>query len=334
MNTTKISKFLLITLGSILLLAIVAAVALVIWVHPNNYKPLIIKEVKVKTGRDLALMGDISWKLFPNIGLHIGRASLSNPQGFVKAAPNFMEIEGIDVTIQLKPLLHKNIIIDRVIINGLNLNLIKSEVTKINNWTFENGVFENGAFKSKESSTNTKDNNLNHEEAQAPLAFKFSELVLHKATVTCLDYSANNFKTSKQIKNFNAKVSVLKDGKIDLNQQAGIVNLENVVLNFDDIIKGTLNLKITNFKDYAYIGNISIDQFSLNDLLAKLSYAKPNINNKNLLNKVTLKTNFTGTKNGFNAPNVKLKISDLLIKANLRASSITPLYLKDRKSVV
>lgn len=116
---------------ALLVLAVLAIGTALYLVDLNDLKPQIIGAVKDTTGRDLALEGDLSWSLYPNIGVNMGRASLSNPEGF--SSPTFAKVDGLSVRVRLLPLLSKKIQIAGVDLEGVNLNL---EVNKngTSNW--------------------------------------------------------------------------------------------------------------------------------------------------------------------------------------------------------
>jgi uncharacterized protein involved in outer membrane biogenesis len=334
MSIGKIIKITLITAISVFIIAIVAAVALVVWVKPNAYKPIIIKQVKNMTGRELELTGDISWKFFPNIGLHIGHASLSNPQGFIKPAknsptanlqvvPDFMKLDSMDVTIQLMPLLNKNIIIDQVVVNGLNIALISSDAKN------NAGNTNNWSFTTKNSESNTFKDNYNDSKL-ADITLNMSEFALHDATISYINLSGGKINMRKSLRNFDFKVSKAHNGVINFDKQAKVLNLDKVEVNFDDIVSGVLNLQVTDAASVKYAGSISIRQFSLNKLLVKLGHAVPDIPNKSLLNKVALTANFNGNKGSLRIPNMRLNVSDSAIKAVLNVSSFAPLNLNNQ----
>ena len=72
--------FLFIAIPIIVLLG--AIVALVLFVNPNQFKPLIVEQTQKHTGLELVIEGDISWKFFPSLGFELGKTELRNPQGF------------------------------------------------------------------------------------------------------------------------------------------------------------------------------------------------------------------------------------------------------------
>lgn len=115
----------------LLVLAVLAIGTALYLVDPNDLKPQIIETVQDATGRDLSLEGDLSWSLYPSVGVNIGKASLSNPEGF--SSPIFAKVDELSVNVKLLPLLSKKIQVNGVRLDGLALDL---EVRKdgTNNW--------------------------------------------------------------------------------------------------------------------------------------------------------------------------------------------------------
>ncbi|RTZ66917.1 MAG: hypothetical protein DSZ29_02035 [Aquificaceae bacterium] len=124
---------------STLLVLVVAAVAFfVATFDANRYKTQISQLVKKNTGRDLQLNGDISLSVYPNIALNLGSASLSNATGFGDTP--FAQVKSAKVGVQLMPLLKKTLVIEKVYLDGLQLDLHK-KVDASNNWdSFSAGV--------------------------------------------------------------------------------------------------------------------------------------------------------------------------------------------------
>ena len=82
----KLLRVIVFVLGGLLLLVVAAAIILPLVVDPNDFKDEISQAVESKTGRVLAIEGDIGLSVFPWLGLEIGPTSLSNAPGF-SAAP-------------------------------------------------------------------------------------------------------------------------------------------------------------------------------------------------------------------------------------------------------
>jgi AsmA protein len=126
-----------IVIGCIVALLIAAAIALWLIVNPNDYKGRIEAAVKASTGRDLSLTGDIHLAIFPSIALELGPASLGNPPGFSASQP-FASLRRAALSVRVLPLLHHQLDVGRIEIDGLDLRLLKSAQGQ-GNWAMPAG---------------------------------------------------------------------------------------------------------------------------------------------------------------------------------------------------
>ncbi|OBS08356.1 AsmA family protein [Acidihalobacter prosperus] len=108
----------------VLLLAVVGLTAFVMTFNPNDYKPQIERLVKEKTGRTLNIDGKMSLTIYPRLGLRLAKVSLSNPAGFDTQKP-FASIDRLDLDVELMPLLRRKLVVDRVVLSGLDVNLVR-----------------------------------------------------------------------------------------------------------------------------------------------------------------------------------------------------------------
>ena len=122
----KLLKF----LGGLVFLIIAVGVIAPLVIDPNDYREQIQTIVKEKTGRDLAINGDLSFSVFPWLGIGINQVSLSNAKGF--KAKNFAVIEEANVKVKLLPLLSKKVEISTIVLKGMELNLAKNKAGKTN----------------------------------------------------------------------------------------------------------------------------------------------------------------------------------------------------------
>jgi uncharacterized protein involved in outer membrane biogenesis len=114
-----------IVIGCIVVLLIAAAIALWLIVNPNDYKGRIEAAVQTSTGRSLTLTGSIHLAIFPSVALELGPASLGNPPGFDSAQP-FASLQRVSLHVHVLPLLHHQLDVGRVEIDGLDLRLLKN----------------------------------------------------------------------------------------------------------------------------------------------------------------------------------------------------------------
>ncbi len=127
----KLFKFIGILIGVILLLIIAAVVIIPLVIDPNDYKDEITAQVKKQTGRELLIGGDIDLSVFPWLGLQLGKTQLTNAEGF--GDKPFAAVQSVAVRVKLRPLLSKQVEIDTIALDGLELNLAKASDGR-SNW--------------------------------------------------------------------------------------------------------------------------------------------------------------------------------------------------------
>ncbi len=117
--------------GGLVLLVILLLVGVWLFVNPNNYKGRITQEVRTATGRELSLPGDIKLSVFPWIALELGPASLGNPPGF--GSEPFVSVKHVALRVKLMPLLHGQLEVGRLQVDGMDLRMKKNAAGK-GNW--------------------------------------------------------------------------------------------------------------------------------------------------------------------------------------------------------
>ncbi len=344
-------------------LMIVGYFALIHWVNPNEFKPQIVAMVKQDTGRDFIIQGDLSWDFFPNIGIHMGAAALSNPAGF--AQTTFAQVGSADLSLSWSALLRRHISVSQITLNGLQVYLI-SDKNK-NNWTFSSA---------STSATTTENSN-------AALSLILDGIAIHNGTITYDDlqakthYAVNNleletpnfsliapmevkaagdlssddlsgifnidtlfsYDDAKSIltlnntalsthftyvtdDNQNIPIVLSASGNIlaDLNNQ--IVNLSDVSFSLNQNLMGTVNVKLSNFNQLNYTGNINISSFALNNMLNSFGKSLPNsIPNKDQFSKMSLQSNFSGNLNSIAFSNMNLGLGNTTVRGNMAITS-------------
>lgn len=304
----KIFKTILIGAVSLFILTSIATIILINSVNPNKYKPLIIASVNDSTGRKLSLEGNISWEIWPNIGLEITQVGLSNPEGFESG--NFFELQSARVSLNILPLLRNRIVINDLSIKGLKLNLI--EKNKKNNWTFT----------PVNETKNTKESSAVH--------FVLHSFSLANANIT---YHNSDNKTLKEIKDLNFNLDTPSDGGIRYKSDTRQLNLEDVNFSLNKNLKGTIQLDLHNEDRLMYTGNIKLDQFSLNKLLANLNQKPINIKNKSILDNISFNSDFDGSDKSINLSNLNLNVGSSTILGNVKVNNFEPLAIQNDVSI-
>jgi AsmA protein len=94
----------------------------------NKYKPQIEQAVKEKTGRTLKLQGDIKAALFPTLGADVAKVSLSERN----SEQQFVSLESAHASVAVLPLLHGEVVVDKIRLKGLKANVVKGKDGKFN----------------------------------------------------------------------------------------------------------------------------------------------------------------------------------------------------------
>lgn len=287
MNLSKTFKWLLITLITIAIGIVVAITLLVTLVNPNQFKPMIISATDNATSRHLALDGNISWTIYPNLGLKIENISLSNPKEFQNT--KFMQLKSANIAVELIPLLDHKVIFKALDIDGLNLSLIKKG--NHNNWTF-----------TKTTLPTTKDN-----PDQQNTSVTFNALSLTNSTIS---YNDMDTKAHKKIKNINLKINSGMSGGIKFDSKADALTLHKVYINYNDNIDGKINLTVTNLAAPKYTGSIDFDKLRINKLLNDLNLSPKTT--LPFLNNATFSANLDGDTNNVQISTLNFDINHTL----------------------
>jgi AsmA protein len=117
----KYLKFSLFAAAGLLALFVLAVVVISLSFDPNAYKPQLVKLVQDKKQRTLNVEGDIRLTFFPRLGVDLGRVSLSE----FRNNKEFATLDSARFYLAWWPLLKKELVVDRVSVEGLRINLIR-----------------------------------------------------------------------------------------------------------------------------------------------------------------------------------------------------------------
>ena len=127
----KLLRLVAYILGALVLLIVIAAIVVPMIFDPNDYKDDIAAAVETQTGRKLGIDGDLGLSVFPWLALEIGPTRLANAPGFSERP--FAAVKEVNVRIKLLPLLHKQVEMDTIVLDGLQVSLETLADGK-NNW--------------------------------------------------------------------------------------------------------------------------------------------------------------------------------------------------------
>ncbi len=118
----------LLALGALVFVAVGLAVWLIFSFDPEQYKSTAIDWVKTNRDRTLAIDGPVKLSVFPRLGLHLSRISLSE----LASADQFAVLEEADLAVELLPLLRGQVSVERVHAKGVRLALLRDSKGRSN----------------------------------------------------------------------------------------------------------------------------------------------------------------------------------------------------------
>ena len=201
----KLIKWFFGLLFALLLLLVGAIIILPMVIDPNDYKTQITDLVKQKTGRELSIQQDLKLSVFPWLGIETGQVILGNAAGF--GAQPFAQIAQLGLKIKLLPLLRKQIEVDTLVLDGLQLNLLKNK-SGITNWSDlqTNPAEQQKSAEPKDPSSAQPDRNT---DATPPVSFSVQGVQITNAQISWQDQQAGQ---TYQLNQFNLTTGGLYPG--------------------------------------------------------------------------------------------------------------------------
>ncbi len=203
------AKHALIAIGVLVSLLLIFAGIVAASFNPNDYKPLLIKLVQEKKHRTLAIPGDIKLTFFPKIGADLGKLSISEH----KNPAEFAAVDSARVSLALIPLLSKQLVVDRILIDGLSANITRN----------------------KDGSTNF-DDLLSQEESDQKIRFEIDSVSITNAKMQFDDRQQHR---KLQIANLNVKTGKLANAVPSTFEAAADILASQPALDAKAKISGT-----------------------------------------------------------------------------------------------
>ena len=123
MKFTRILKWLGIAVGVVVVLVAGLLAYLAFFFDANAYKGRITDYVAEHYQRTLTIDGDLALSVFPRIAIAIPHTTLSEPRSKTVAA----EVKGVRVSLELLPLLRKEIRVGEVALDGLRTSYVRDQ---------------------------------------------------------------------------------------------------------------------------------------------------------------------------------------------------------------
>jgi len=117
-----------IVIAALLLIVVLAAVWLVASFDPNRYKGVAIDWMKTHRQRTLAIDGPIELSVFPRVAVKLSAVKLSE----ANRSDEFAAVDNAALSVALLPLLHGELVVDRVEAKGVRVALLRDAKGKRN----------------------------------------------------------------------------------------------------------------------------------------------------------------------------------------------------------
>ena len=302
----RVLKSLLLVIGGLIVLLVIGAVSFLLLFDPNDYRDDIAAEVKLATGRELIIEGDVEVSIFPWLAIEIGSTRLGNAAGF--GDEPFASFERVRLSIRLMPMLiSRKLEVATADIDKLRLNLAVDSNGRSNWQDFIDASEAMATAPVPESEDESesdsgvldisgieiRDAAIRYSDAQAGGSYMLTELNLATGSMTS---DENNI---IRIDGFSIDALVdgvadvpttfrLETSSIEMDGNAEMISLDRVELSL-------LGLDITaDVEPFSYadeitpIAAIQVDAFSLRNLMQRLDIEAPETADPNALGKVSI----------------------------------------------
>ncbi|MCH7636533.1 MAG: AsmA family protein [Proteobacteria bacterium] len=299
-------KTLLLVIGGLIGLLVIGAVSFLLLFDPNDYRDDIAAEVKLATGRELIIEGDVEVSIFPWLAIEIGSTRLGNAAGF--GDEPFASFERVRLSIRLMPMLiSRKLEVATADVDKLRLNLAIDSNGRSNWQDFIDASEEMASAPVPESEDETESDSgaldisgieirdavIRYSDAQAGGSYTLTELNLATGSLTS---DENNI---IRIDGFSIDALVegvadvpttfrLDTSSIEMDGNAEMISLDRVELSL-------LGLDISaDVEPFSYadeitpIAAIQVDAFSLRNLMQRLDIEAPETADPNALGKVSI----------------------------------------------
>lgn len=179
---------LIVGLGALVLVLILAGGAILgAFFDPNEYKPEIEKAALEKGGVELKINGDIGWSVFPWLGLEVNKINVKFPGKSELASLNQAQL-----SVRIPALLSGSVEMQSIVVDGLQLNLVK-EKSGTSNWA------ANEASPQEATKEQASQSDASHSEG-ADIALNIDSIQITNGNITYLDQATE---TEAKLSDFN-----------------------------------------------------------------------------------------------------------------------------------
>ncbi len=334
---TKIMKYALYLVALIIVLFIALVIAVSVLVDPNDYKDQITAKVQESTGRTLQIEGDLSLSFFPWFGIEIGKTELGNAPGFGDQA--FAKIDQVSINVQVMPLLSKKLVMDKLILDGLSVQLMRNVQGKTN-WDDLVAASETKKKPSREEADTDRHDedmapvdldiggirisnaNMDWDDKQNQVAWSLRDMELDVGAVSAdkpVPVKLSMVATDKKAgKNYPVSLTTV----LGIEQEKHQMQMSDLKIVLADLeLKGQVSM---SGEDASVTGKLTSNEFVPRDLLTELGIELPKTQDPTVFGKASLASSFSMTPAQLALSNLAVKLDDTTVKGNLKLSPLSP----------
>lgn len=327
---------------SLLLLVTIGIAAFLFVVSPNHFKPQ-IEKLASDQGVALSLEGDLSWTLWPNIGIGLSQVSVAHVSDPAKP---IAQLEQASLLLALKPLFDGEFKVNHIAIDGIELDL-RVDAQGVSNWdAFSQNTPEEASKVTLEENNNQNskkiilevdrfsviNSSVRYVNEQSQQTF---DMTGFRFTANDINLKNNPFDTAIA---WQATLSTPEltsplhiNGelaqRITLEETFDTLSIENGVLtlgvgdsantqeSIPAVIKYTMALTALNTSP-TYRGDMTLEAINLRKFLALFDVAIDTANTS-ALTKVAYKSQFNGSESAVNITNIVLGIDKTIFKGHV-----------------
>jgi len=198
-------KYSLIGIAGALLLVIVAAAIFLATFDANRYKPQIERLVQEKTGRTLKLQGPLEAAVWPSLGAKVSGVTFSEHG----SEQQFLSLDNAHASVALMPLLHGQVVVDRIRLSGFKANIVKQKDGRFN--------FSDLLEAKQEPSKAPSKTETPPSSGGAPVAFDVAGIEIDKSAIAYRDLAAGKEYSLSDVKISTGRIAERADGKLQMH---------------------------------------------------------------------------------------------------------------------
>lgn len=183
--------------------AVLAAVVFAVTFDPNRYKGEIERLAKERTGRTLKLAGELKVAFFPSLGASVAGVTLSEKG----SEQPFVSVDSAHGAVALVPLLHGQVVVDRIDVKGLKANIVKGKDGRFN---FSDLLEE------KKAAPPAKPEAGESAKKGGPVAFDIAGVSIERSSVDYKDLASGKELSLADLKVATGRIAEKASGKLDL----------------------------------------------------------------------------------------------------------------------